>query len=379
MKRQPLILLLITALALGACEKKASVDVELKPTNETSTNIGREESAVQKQEIKAWWQSVVALAPNLNKAMTELGIRSRQLLRSPSPESLSSARTAWVNAYTQQQAMASLSYMPFVSPELFPQQNKIWMAVDPWPIAPGYIDGVGQYPFAGIVNDELIELSDVNIRAQHALTDPSEAVLGYLPLAYLLWSEDRSAVEWHHAFVKNGGGSANNASRRRQLLSLVVDGLKTDTVILNQWLVNSGRSSVAFFGLPSTAQLELIKRATAAQIRSRLISVLLDREGEASDGSWMPSEARSVFLQTNAKAVDKQLRLLSSLEFIDYQRSPALEQLISVNKADDEVLGLEEGVVDEQIEPESTEDVDVNGSAQLIRELQQLLAMIERE
>ncbi len=110
-----------------------------------------------------------------------------------------------------------------------------------------------------------------------------------------------------------------------------------------------------------------------------MISVLLDREGSASDGSWMPSEARSVFLQTNAKAVDKQLRLLSSLEFIDYQGSPALEQLISVNKADDEVLGLEEGVVDEQIEPESTEDVDVNGSAQLIRELQQLLAMIERE
>ena len=91
--------------------------------------------------------------------------------------------------------------------------SKNFSKIEAWPLSPGFLDSLANYPYSGIVNDYTIQITPEILEAQHMITDPSEISLGFHVLEYYAFeriSEDLNGTEE----VKK---------RRRALISLVSD------------------------------------------------------------------------------------------------------------------------------------------------------------
>ena len=62
--------------------------------------------------------------------------------------------------------------------------NENFSEIEAWPLTPGFIDSIKNYPYSGIVNDSTIEIAPDVLKAQHMITDPSEISLGFHVLEY---------------------------------------------------------------------------------------------------------------------------------------------------------------------------------------------------
>ncbi|MCV6614638.1 MAG: imelysin family protein [Cellvibrionaceae bacterium] len=300
-KKLTLCLLALTALCLLGCEERTAAVLSSAPS-EPSTQLDPELERQFRQAATASWLSARKQVGAAKLGLQGVLQHTKVFLSDdkPGPEPLIVLREQWTAAYLALQRAGWISFLPELYPELFPQQKSIWLAVDPWPIAPGYVDSFDLYPFAGIVHDENLKLDIDSLRDVHVLTDHSEAILGYLPLAYLLWGEDKTAAERSADFEKNKSLAHD---RRRALLAIISGTLKQDSEILETWVLDTGRIDTAFYRLPPAAQLQLLKRATAEQIRRKLIPVI-----EAEE--WLPGEIRAAYLSTHADGVLSQLQLL---------------------------------------------------------------------
>lgn len=114
------------------------------------------------------------------------------LIEAPSTESLDSARSSWIEAINAYELTVIHRYFADVvmaepaSLEFFQLQYQI----NHWPILPGYVDYVAEYPQSGIVNDMTVSLEAENLRQQHGEFDVNEAVTGFHVIEFLLWGEN---------------------------------------------------------------------------------------------------------------------------------------------------------------------------------------------
>ena len=164
----------------------------------------REEARLASVDITAVESHIDAaqrkLAGDLMTAMAALTAATDQFLQNPSDASLLTARTAWHDAHRRFAALALLLGRREDNDE-----------IDVWPIEPGFLDTLPGYPASGIVGDEVITISLATLRAQHGITHPSEASLGFHPAEYFLFERALSDFE----------DTAENP-RRRQTLELIV-------------------------------------------------------------------------------------------------------------------------------------------------------------
>lgn len=141
------------------------------------------------------------LSEALNKAQT-LDSEITSLLHHPNPVSLEQSQIAWQEAYKAYVKVSFLHTVPrFEKPQYYEQNrtyDDIRQRIDSWPIEPGYIDYLPQYPLSGIVNDLTLKISLNNLLDQHGFSDPRYASIGFHPLEFLLFAEnaERSAKDF---------------------------------------------------------------------------------------------------------------------------------------------------------------------------------------
>lgn len=95
--------------------------------------------------------------------------------------------------------------------------------LDSWPLYPGYLDALPQWPDSGLISDPYLELTRQNLRRQHGATDPAEASLGFAAMAVAL-NGTPDAPNTLAAFTGEEGVPA----RRRQYLKLAGEQLVAD-------------------------------------------------------------------------------------------------------------------------------------------------------
>ena len=95
----------------------------------------------------------------------------------------------------------------------FLPMNKNFSRIEAWPLSPGFLDSLENYPYSGIVNDYTIQITPEVLRAQHMITDPSEISLGFHVLEYYAFERIREDLN----------GTEEAKKRRRSLISLVSD------------------------------------------------------------------------------------------------------------------------------------------------------------
>lgn len=195
MARHQLALTLALLTCVSGCEKPevntSPVNIDSLDTNGLSHQLGRQIEQVEQ------------LARDL---MVQLDQGVQQFVESPTADELALIRKLWKDAH-----IAWLDYSFFSIARTEDHD------IDGWPIAPGFVDSLPQYPDSGIVNDVTLELSPETLREQHGFTDREEAVLGLHPIGFLISKQ-----------LEKFEPSATHYGRRKRVLSMASSLLVTD-------------------------------------------------------------------------------------------------------------------------------------------------------
>ena len=154
------------------------------------------------QRLQAWQQSKNTQA---KASAHELMRLTTLVLSDPDNSAQSLLQESWRQAH-EDWLVAS-----FLAPEGSQPE------IDAWPIEPGFIDALPNYPQSGLVNDRSLEITATVLRRQHMITHESEVALGFHVLEYYAFArpvEDLAIVEPNH--------------RRRELVTIVADLLQQD-------------------------------------------------------------------------------------------------------------------------------------------------------
>lgn len=141
-------------------------------------------------------------------SVSVLAETAHRFVLEPVSENRETWQTAWVAAHDDWQSLVYL--LPGESADLF--------QIDAWPIEPGFLDSLPDYPTSGIVNDFSLQLSSTSLRDQHGFTDDTEVALGFHALEYYAFARPLTDFE-------EGG---INLDRRRQLTVLIAETLLAD-------------------------------------------------------------------------------------------------------------------------------------------------------
>jgi len=178
-------LFLLSCLSLASCEPKISEKKD-KAMNERKLSeiIGLERNKLLKEAT----QKISLLSRNTKKYLETL-----------SDEDHLEWQKTWRSAH---ESFIAITFLPM---------NENFSEIEAWPLTPGFIDSIENYPYSGIVNDSTIEITTDVLKAQHMITDPSEISLGFHVLEYYAFERTREDL--------NRTEEANK--RRRALISLV--------------------------------------------------------------------------------------------------------------------------------------------------------------
>ena len=167
----------------------------------------------------------------------------------------------------------------------------ILQRIDPFPILPGYIDGLQQWPDSGIVNDVSLPLSRESLLGQQGVSVQEEISVGFQVIGFLLFGEPEAprTVAALSAVTEVPEGSQLTVAeqpenRRRAYLSLASALLVEDLLMLS-----ANAEQVPSVG--PACPVDALRRATERMIR---VTGMEDRQSVA--GEYYPAQARTIAL-----------------------------------------------------------------------------------
>ncbi len=240
-------LLIATAICiffLGAC------DQDVTPTH-----------AIVQPAIGApieYRQYVLDLLPDLGSQASELATSVETFLGNPDNVNLETARAHWLRLHHTLVSLEAYCNRPETSDAL----KQLWFDLDAWPLEPGFIDSIPEYPNSGLINDLTLAMSEGALRSQHGATSPSEVSTGMHALEYLLWQrsleEYQSRDQLSEAESESGLSVEQlSSNRRREMLRLIVTLLVKDLQTLQLIVTDS---------LSKEPDAEWLEPATVAQL-----------------------------------------------------------------------------------------------------------------
>ncbi|WP_414430362.1 hypothetical protein ACMG4M_15605 [Alcanivorax sp. IL3] len=185
-------------------------------------------------------------------------------------------------------------------------QQELLNRMDTWPLYPGYLDALPEWPESGLISDPYLEMTRKSLRTQHGATDASEASLGFAALFVAL-----NGTEEAPKALPLLAGDDEIALRRRQYLQLTAEQLVTDAKLLS---VEAPLDSQALTcGLEQTLARHARKDST-------------DLEAE---GLFIPATVREV----NAERLLKGVRNMDQTALEAWaEKAPGIEEALAASK-----------------------------------------------
>ncbi len=254
----PICVLLSICLALNGCSESGETtstvevdDVELESTialdNQTASDVRR--------LIGAYLTQIDIDFSEANNDLQTFTTAVNEFLEMPSPQGYESLRSTWLDAHNGYEASAIHRFFAQVilTENTALSLLELQYQLDQWPILPGYIDYVSNYPESGIVNDMTVSLDSGVIREQHGRFDINEASTGFHVIEFLLWGENsedtslRPYTDYEPVTALSSEQRADGLelfqlsdNRRREYLSLSANILNEDfQSLVNSWAANS--------------------------------------------------------------------------------------------------------------------------------------------
>jgi uncharacterized iron-regulated protein len=212
---------------LGACEQDISV-----------ANTVAEQSPARAQT--QYQQHVLSILPVIAHRATELSVNIDGFLKNPDQMNLDNARESWLKLHSQLVGLEV--YWNFSTAS--ESTKRLWFDLEAWPLEPGYMDSLPEYPHSGIINDLALTISEAALRSQHGATTSTEVSTGMHAAEYLLWQrsvEDYTPRTELNQVERDNGLNVSELSnnRRREMLGLIARLLVKDLTTLQQKLTDS--------------------------------------------------------------------------------------------------------------------------------------------
>lgn len=242
---------LITRLTLGAvlvlsaCSKPVQDDAASAPKI-SDFDVGSIETRIE---------SRAALAVRDLKALTEsLALATEEFLASPSETTRLRLQAAWRDAHATFAATRPLFSIAAEQEFLF--------RVDAWPMTPGFLDNLPEYPDSGIISDITLDITPGTLIEQHGITDPEEVALGFHALEYYAFA--RPPTDFEEDLADENANE--QVGRRREALSIIARDLAArirelpgDDIMSRQSTIEVGLTNARniitmMYGLKQSAQ-----------------------------------------------------------------------------------------------------------------------------
>ncbi len=186
------------------------------------------------------------------------------------------------------------------------KQQELLNRMDTWPLYPGYLDALPEWPESGLISDPYLEMTRKSLRVQHGATDASEASLGFAALCVALNGTGETAKA-----LPLLAGDDEIALRRRQYLQLAGEQLQADAKLLS---VDAPLDS------PS---LKCGLEHTLARTAHR------DSTDLEAEGLFIPATVREV----NAKRLMEGVRNMDQTTLEAWaEKAPGIEEAIAASK-----------------------------------------------
>jgi len=386
-RRGKFVLLFVLLAGLLACEPKR---VEQVPTERAKAVPQEFDERAAEALSLGIWQAGQAQLIDAQAAVGALERAVATLLDQPSEDHLEAAKLAWLDAHREFAAALPYIQLAFAPAELRSQGRALLLALDSWPVQPGYLDTVPGYSDSGIVNDTAIELTLANLRKQHRLTAHEEASTGFHAMEVMLWgpTSERSAAQF--AAVSEGEKpEALATNRRRELTRLISRGMAEDLDgLARRWPTAANDLSRHYLALGPAARLQQIRAAHTRVLDEELLRRLPEssesdvESGRAADSkqallamlrtlqaNWVPTEggglAELLLDRHQASALEQTFVQLEELllKMEDPVELAELAQLAKARQLLEQLAGLMSGttsvpVSEEEITPVSLPSVE---------------------
>lgn len=297
MKRGHLVVVACLSVLAG-CEQPAPPAIE-------SVSVDAAPSAARQQVMALLQQEQAERLRRLSASSLVFADAVEGLLGDPVDERLATAREGWAQLYRSfNEAVVILACRAVESASMATALQR----VDPFPILPGYIDGLTDWPDSGIVNDVSLPLSRESLRAQQGVTAQEEASLGFQVVAFLLEGEPAAprlvAALTEVTEIPEGSEFSlpeQPENRRRQYLSLA-----TALLVEDLQMLTADPGNVPTVG--ANCPVDALRRTTERMIR---VVGLEDRNSVA--GEYFSARSRAIAMEGLQRAMTPWLAPSSSL------------------------------------------------------------------
>lgn len=213
-----------------------------------------------------------ASAQNQSQAMltacAAMQIEIQNFLSNPSEHSQTAARDSYRPCYLAWIGASVYFQQPFNLSDKN-DFNKLVDLIDTRPFLPGYIDGIQDYPFSGLVHELDLKINADTLRSQHRLMDEDSASLGFPVIEFFLWKVPTEAYWLTSSRVE----SRDIIERRQAYLEVAT------TLLLEQLsqAVLRWRAGGEFSQLPEAAQQQFVLRSLQRLTLLKLLNNLFEQ------------------------------------------------------------------------------------------------------
>ncbi|WP_108127469.1 imelysin family protein [Saccharospirillum mangrovi] len=203
--------------------------------------------------------AILQACDNLNAGVTDF-------LAQPNETTRGLAQTAWHNCYEQWNRFRPFHQRAFTLTEQT-EFRRLQSLINVRPYQPGYIDGLPDYPYSGLIHESGLDLTLEHLVEQHQMMDAESPSLGFPVVENFLWREP--LVE---SWLPVAGADAAVVERRHRYLRLATDHLMGQLQIaVNRWqddagfslLTEDGQMRLTWQSLQRLAQVELLSYSFA--------------------------------------------------------------------------------------------------------------------
>ena len=224
-----------------------------------------------------------------------LQVAVEAFLASPSNDTLSAARVAWVKA--RPDYLKTEAFRFYGSPIDDVEGN-----INAWPVNEAFIDYVEGKPDSGVVNTATVEITEKTLKEMNQQKDEADVGVGWHAIEFLLWGQDFSTTgPGNRPYTDYSAGTSNN-DRRRAYLSTATKMLADELQALApQWNPATADSYAAKF--KQAPQLEAIGRImagiaflTSHEFKSDRLAVGLDSGDQEDEHSCFSDTTKQDYI-----------------------------------------------------------------------------------
>ncbi|PTY38840.1 hypothetical protein BGP77_10315 [Saccharospirillum sp. MSK14-1] len=212
---------------------------------------------------------------SLMQACSDLEAGVTDFLAEPNSANRDLARAAWHHCYEQWNRFRPFNQRAFTVTEQA-QFRRTESLINIRPFQPGYIDGLPDYPYSGLVHESGLDLTLENLVDQHQMMDAESPSLGFPVVETFLWREPLT-----ESWLPVANNDAAVVERRHRYLRLATEHLLTQL----QSAANRWQGETGFDVLTEEGQLRLIWQSLQRLAQVELLSYSF-ADGTLDESSW---------------------------------------------------------------------------------------------